>query len=85
MTFATGQGYKLTEVYTNGKLDPYASCRAAGEFFTTTWEAVDELIFVKLNSSLISFSSFRAFSHVIFRYSDRCFSERSGILLTISI
>ena len=48
MTFATGQGYKLTEVYTNGKLDPYASCRAAGEFFTTTWEAVDELIFVKL-------------------------------------
>lgn len=44
MTFATGQGYKLTEVYTNGKLDPYASCRAAGEFFTTTWEAVDELI-----------------------------------------
>jgi len=26
----------------------YASCRAAGEFFTTTWEAVDELIFVKL-------------------------------------
>ncbi|UVQ24595.1 RagB/SusD family nutrient uptake outer membrane protein [Bacteroides thetaiotaomicron] len=47
MTFATGQGYKLTEVYTNGKLDPYASCRAAGEFFTTTWEAVDELIFVK--------------------------------------
>ena len=48
MTFAAGQGYKLTEVYTNGKLDPYASCRAAGEFFTTTWEAVDELIFVKL-------------------------------------
>lgn len=35
MTFATGQGYKLTEVYTNGKLDPYASCRAAGEFFTS--------------------------------------------------
>ena len=48
LSFATGQGYKLTEVYTNGKLDPYASCRAIGEFFTTTWEAADELIFVKL-------------------------------------
>ena len=48
LSFATGQGYKLTEVYTNGKLDPYASCRAIGEYFTTTWEAADELIFVKL-------------------------------------
>lgn len=48
LTFATGQGYKLTEVYVDGKLDPYASCRAIGEFFTTTWEAADELIFVKL-------------------------------------
>lgn len=48
LTFASGQGYKLTEVYTNGQLDPYASCRAIGEFFTTTWEAADELIFVKL-------------------------------------
>lgn len=48
VTYATGQGYKLTEVYTDGKLDPYASCRAIGEFFTTTWEAADELILVKL-------------------------------------
>lgn len=48
MSFATGQGYKLTEVYTNGKLDPYASCRAIGEYFTTSWEAADELIFAKL-------------------------------------
>lgn len=48
LTFATGQGYKLTEVYVDGKLDPYASCRAIGEFFTTTWEAADELIFAKL-------------------------------------
>ena len=51
LTFASGQGYKLTEVYTDGKLDPYASCRAIGEFFTTTWEAADELIFVKLRDA----------------------------------
>lgn len=48
ISFANAQGYKLTEVYTDGKLDPYASCRAIGEFFTTTWEAYNELIFVKL-------------------------------------
>ena len=51
ITFATGQGYGLTEVYKNGKLDPYASCRAIGEFFTSTWEAADELIFVKLRDA----------------------------------
>ena len=48
LTFASQQGFSLAEVYVDGKLDPYASCRAAGEFYTTTWEAVDELIFVKL-------------------------------------
>lgn len=47
--FASSKGYKLAEVYkSDGTLDPYASCRAAGEFFTTTWEGFDELIFVKL-------------------------------------
>jgi len=51
ITFASGQGYKLAEVYKDGKLDPHASYRAATEFYTTTWEGVDELIFVKLNNA----------------------------------
>ena len=42
MTFATGQGYKLTEVYTNGKLDPYASCRAATFVFGVWASGMDE-------------------------------------------
>lgn len=51
LTFATGQGYGLTEIYRNGKLDPYASCRAIGEFYTTSWESFDELVMVKLRDA----------------------------------
>lgn len=46
--FADAQGYALAEIHKNGKLDAYASCRAASEFFTNTWEGFDELIFVKM-------------------------------------
>ena len=48
LTFAANQGYKLTELYTNGKLDPYKSCRAVADFFTNSWDCFDELIMARL-------------------------------------
>lgn len=47
--FAASQNYKLTKVYTDGKLDPYKSCRAIASFFTKNYDVIfDELIMVKL-------------------------------------
>lgn len=47
--FATSQNYGLTKVYTNGKLDPYKSCRAIAAFYTKNYDVIfNELIMVKL-------------------------------------
>ena len=47
--FAISQNYGLTKVYTNGKLDPYKSCRAIAAFYTKNYDVIfNELIMVKL-------------------------------------
>ena len=48
-SFATSQNYGLTKVYTDGKLDPYKSCRAIAAFYTKNYDVIfNELIMVKL-------------------------------------
>lgn len=49
LDFAMANNYGLTKIYTNGKLDAYASCRAVAAFFRNSYDQViNELVMVKL-------------------------------------